>query len=46
MEIDTLTFFGNVLWFIFGVGFGTAIMYFGPLIIEKIDERTEKHVRR
>lgn len=37
---NALEFFGKALWFIFGFGAGTAVMYFGPLIIEWIDERS------
>ena len=38
----TLDIFGKIIYFMLGLGIGVAIMYFGPIIVEMIDEAKEK----
>lgn len=39
--MDTLVLIGHGLFFTIGVGVGTAIMYFGPIIIEFLQDLRE-----
>ena len=36
-----LEFFGRAIYAVIGFGIGAAVMYFGPLIVEWIDERSK-----
>lgn len=37
--MDGLTFIGHMLYFVLGFGLGAAVLYFGTLIVEWIDDR-------
>lgn len=41
--MDGLTYLGNCIFFVLGTLFGAALMYFGTLLIDWLNER---HLRR
>ena len=40
--MEALELFRTIMAFVFGTAFGATIMYVGPIIVEKIDERREE----